>query len=234
VVYHDNDLLVAYKPAQLPSTASRAQSHCSLHAYIIDYVHSHPPSRSLPIHLPSTLSTTTTSDSKRNNIGSRSNSNSNSKGGTKVHIPSRLDVGVQGLIPMSISQRMNGVLHAMFDKHTIDKCYLYQSICQCPQHHRKRKPISPIRSGRDDDAKADDEPLLKVARTVTDHVANATISTPPSSSSSSDFSLPSVPTLSSHTDSDNDVLLAKLWRGDTIEVNRHIGKVLFPPPPCYG
>jgi RluA family pseudouridine synthase len=82
VLWRDEDVGVAFKPAGLPSTAPRDQKLYTMQAYLSDHT------------------------------------------GQSVHLPSRLDVAVSGLLIFSLSSRMNQHLQRAYDRRLVRKEYL--------------------------------------------------------------------------------------------------------------
>lgn len=56
-------------------------------------------------------------------------------GVSDVHVPSRLDLGVQGLVPVSVRRSAHHALQSLFQRRTVRKCYLLE--CAAP-HGRGR------------------------------------------------------------------------------------------------
>jgi 23S rRNA-/tRNA-specific pseudouridylate synthase len=113
IIYKDEDLGVAWKPAGLPTTAPRDQRVYNFQRYLSDHF------------------------------------------GVRVHLPSRLDVAVAGLVLFSLSPRMNRHLQKAYDRKLIQKHYLaevagmqeggYQlnsNIARDPKHSVLRRVVS--------------------------------------------------------------------------------------------
>jgi tRNA pseudouridine32 synthase/23S rRNA pseudouridine746 synthase len=89
VMYADDDIAVAYKPAKLPSMPAKEQRHFSLKA-----------------SLEHALART-------------------------IHMPSRLDVSVQGIVVVSISQRAHAPLQQAFESRRVRKSYRLATTAPC-------------------------------------------------------------------------------------------------------
>jgi 23S rRNA pseudouridine1911/1915/1917 synthase len=68
----------------------------------------------------------------------------------RVHLPSRLDTGVSGLVICSFSRRMNRYLQKAYERHWIEKYYLAE-VSGCPSWNRvecerpiDRDPLHPV------------------------------------------------------------------------------------------
>ena len=53
--------------------------------------------------------------------------------GKSVHLPSRLDTGVAGLLLVSFTSRMNASLQRAYDRHAVEKVYVAQVLGDFPQ-----------------------------------------------------------------------------------------------------
>lgn len=113
ILYRDDDLGVAWKPAGLPSTPPRDQRLFNIQRHLSDHI------------------------------------------GASVHIPSRLDVGVSGLMLFSLSARMNRHLQKVYDRKLMQKHYLTEiaepwtgeaciraNIARDPRHAVLRRTVS--------------------------------------------------------------------------------------------
>jgi tRNA pseudouridine32 synthase/23S rRNA pseudouridine746 synthase len=82
ILHRDPDLVVAYKPAALPSTPPRDQVVYNLQSYLHSFL------------------------------------------GAPAHLPSRLDIGVSGVLLCSLSTRMNRYLQRAYDHRRVHRLYL--------------------------------------------------------------------------------------------------------------
>jgi 23S rRNA-/tRNA-specific pseudouridylate synthase len=101
VIYEDEDLIVAFKPARLPTMAPKEQRPFCLRAYLLDYL----------------------TQSRGARIGAEGGSE------PELHMPSRLDCCTAGLVVSSVSQRMHAPLQRLFERHQIRKSYLLEATC---------------------------------------------------------------------------------------------------------
>lgn len=108
IVYQDDDVGVAWKPAGLPTTAPRDQRLYNFQRYLSDYL------------------------------------------GRAVHLPSRLDTAVSGLLLFSLTSRMNRHLQRAYERKLIEKVYLAEVVGAFPEDVRDitsslgRDPRHPI------------------------------------------------------------------------------------------